>query len=163
MERISAWMDGELDDQEARAAMSRLLSEPEARSEWAQYQLIGDALRDQYLLSIDVAERVSARLIDEPTVLAPRRRVVSTRIKRYALSMAASAAAVAVVGWLAWSNGPLSPVDVASGPSPSPSLHLASNVRPYLLAHQEYSPATEIQGVAPYVRTVAEAPADAAR
>ena len=157
-------MDGELNDQEARATMSRLLSEPEARSGWAQYQLIGDALRDQYLLSIDVTERVSARLVDEPTVLAPRRRsIVPTQFKRYALSMAASAAAVAVVGWLAWSNGPLSPVSVASSPSPSPNLHLASNVRPYLLAHQEYSPATEIQGVAPYVRTVAEAPADATR
>ncbi len=178
MERISALMDGELGGQEAQTTLARLLKEPEVRSEWLNYHLIGDALRDQYLLSIDVTERVSVRLAAEPTVLAPRPRSgLSQQIRRHVLSMAASVAAIAVVGWLAWSSGPLSPVNLASNAStsgsqpgstvsPSSGIQLASmdkNVRSYLLAHQEYSPTTQIQGVAPYVRTVADAPADGAR
>lgn len=173
MERISALMDGELDGQEAQTAMRRLLSEPHVRSEWAHYHLISDALRDQYLLTADIAGRVSVRLAEEPTVLAPQRRGVLPRhVRKLGLSMAASVAAIAAVGWFAWSGGALSPdvtpVNLASTArpgvaGPSQLVSMDGNVRSYLLAHQEYSPTTQIQGVAPYVRTVAEAPTDGAR
>ncbi len=179
MERISALMDGELEGQEAQSAMLRLLSEADVRSGWAQYHLISDALHNEYRLSSDFAKQVSARLVEEPTVLAPRPRSrLLYQARKHALSMAASVAAVAVVGWFAWSNGPLSPdsgsMNLASntshaqlGTSAAPAapqlVSMDGNVRAYLLAHQEYSPTTQIQGVAPYVRTVAESPADGAR
>jgi len=174
MERISALMDGDLDGQEAQTAVQRLLSEPDARSGWAQYHLISDALRDQYLLTGDIAERVSARLAEEPTVLAPQaRRVLRPQVRKRGLSMMAAAAAIVAVGWFAWSTGaflpdvtPLNLAGTVQSGGATGAAQLVSvdgNVRSYLLAHQEYSPTTQIQGVAPYVRTVAEAPADGAR
>jgi hypothetical protein len=36
-------------------------------------------------------------------------------------------------------------------------------MRAYLFAHQEYSPVTQIQGVAPYVRSVSEVSNDGSR
>jgi hypothetical protein len=46
----------------------------------------------------------------------------------------------------------------------APQAELASaNVNPYLLAHQEYSPSIAMQGMSPYVQTVAEVREAAAR
>jgi len=179
MERISTLMDGELEGQEAEAALTQLSRDGGARDDWERYHLISDALRSHYLLSRELSKSVSARLAEEPTVLAPRRRsMVPQGVRRHALSMAASVAAVAVVGWLAFANNPLSPdfgsakvarnvqpAALATAPAPAgPRLaSMDGSVRAYLLAHQEYSPTTQIQGVVPYVRTVVESRADGAR
>ena len=179
MERISALMDGELDGQEAEAALAQLSRQAEARANWERYHLISDAFRSEYLLSGSFAEEVSRRLAEEPTVLAPRRRrLLPRQLRKNALSLAASVAAIAVVGWLAFANRPLAPEGGAARlaanergapAAPSPALagpQLAAmdgSVRAYLLAHQEYSPTTQIQGVAPYVRTVVESRADGIR
>jgi len=74
--KISALVDGELERQEADAAFDALGAEGAARDTWRAYHLISDAMRDTRVLSDGFAARVAARLAEEPTVLAPRRRPI---------------------------------------------------------------------------------------
>jgi len=164
MDKISALMDGELDERQARQELARLKQQHELRERWDTYHLISDALRSDALLSANLEHRVSERLAREPTVLAPRRGVVR-KITTYALSAAASISAVALVGWVAISISTVSTQpEIARAPTPAvvfpePAPQMASvpsegNMNGYLLAHQGFSPSTAIQGVAPYIRSV---------
>jgi sigma-E factor negative regulatory protein RseA len=166
MERLSALMDGELEEAEAEMELGRAKSDPALREAWDTYHLIGDALRGQADLSANVLAGVASSLADEPTVLAPRKRR-QRPATRVALSLAASLCGVAVVGWLALYNNPFvtqpessesarvtagsapaqAPVQVAAGPA-------NSAMNDYLIAHQEFSPSTAMQGMVSYVRTV---------
>jgi len=166
MEKISALIDGELDGREAQQQFQRLKQDRELEHCWATFHLIGDAMRGELYLSQGFGERLTLRLAGEPTVLAPRP-VASRRFVAYALSAAASLSAVALVGWMALFNNPLAPQpELAQVPNttppaatPTPSAQLASvpsegRMNEYLIAHQEFSPSTEIQGLAPYIRGV---------
>ena len=166
MEKISAWMDGELDQHDALQQLSRLKRDEELAQGWHAYHVIGDALRGEPVLSRGFESRLGVRLAEEPTVLAPRPGV-SRRVTTYAWSAAASLAAVALVGWMAFYKNPLAPQsELATAPSTLPSVvvpvsppQLASvpsdgKMNEYLIAHQEFSPSTEIQGLAPYIRGV---------
>jgi len=73
-DRISALMDGELDDKSAAVAIEALESDGAARDTWRTYHVISDALGKSRMLSAGFSERVGAALAKEPTVLAPRRR-----------------------------------------------------------------------------------------
>lgn len=160
MERISALMDGELDDHEVAGELQRLKSDPELLATWETYHAIGDALRGHGVVSPGFAVAVRDRLKAEATVLAPRRRPQLTRMARVALPVAASMCGVALVAWLALYNDvfqPGNPAPVARAPQPLTAqavVPAAAGVNEYLLAHQQFSPRTDIQGVASYVRTV---------
>ncbi len=161
MERISAFMDGELEDHEAAGQLRRLKEDPELAATWDTYHLIGDAMRGEAGYSSGLAFKLSARLAAEPTVLAPRPPRQLRNIRRVALSAAASIGGVALVAWLALSNNPFAPrQDLAVNPvPPAAPTQLAATpangaVNDYLLAHQQFSPSTAMQGVASYVRTV---------
>ena len=155
-ERISALMDGELGEDEGIEEILRLKKDPERRRAWERYHLIGDALRDH--LDPGVAARVSELLASEPTVVAPRRRKPGTKFDQFALPAAAGLAAVALVAWMALPMlHPESP-QIAQLSKPAEPVAIATavavGVDSYLLAHQSFSPAAAMQGVAPYVRTV---------
>jgi sigma-E factor negative regulatory protein RseA len=175
MDKISALMDGELDDRQAREQLVRLKQDDELVDCWHTFHVIGDSLRGEPLLSQGFSGRVTDRLAGEPTVLAPRRGAVR-RITTYALSAAASVSAVALVGWMAFVNNPLAPqpevakapASINPAPAATPSTQLASvpsdgKMNEYLIAHQEFSPSTSIQGVAPYIRTVSGSQQDKGR
>jgi len=148
MERISAFMDGELEDQEAAGQVRRLKEDLELRLAWDTYHLIGDAMRGEAGYSSGLAVKISARLASEPTVVAPRTRMPLRNVRRLALSAAASIAGVALVAWLTLFDSPLAPqTQLAATPA-------NGAVNDYLLAHQQFSPNTAMQGVASYVRTV---------
>ena len=69
-------------------------------------------------------------------------------VRRLALSAAASIGGVALVAWLTLFDSPLAPqTQLAATPA-------NGAVNDYLLAHQQFSPNTAMQGVASYVRTV---------
>jgi sigma-E factor negative regulatory protein RseA len=134
---------------------------------WRTYHLVGDALRGTPSLSAGFSARLAAKLVAEPTVLAPARRQVDAHARWRAMSVAASVAAVALVGWMwfAPQGGVQRNPEVALAPAtkapaaaeaPSPKVPLPSAAGDYLLAHQGYSPRGNLQGVAPYVRTVSE-------
>ena len=156
-ENLSAWMDGELGDQQARQLPQQLKRDAELRGDWNCYHLIGDALRG--VQGPDLCARICARLDAEPTVLAPQHRSTPEKLRWIALSAAASIAAVAFVGWMALSGVQQDSVQVAAMPAAEvkqaavPAGEVAND---YLLAHQRYSPSNAMQGVAPYVRTVSE-------
>ena len=159
-QKLSAMMDDAAQDHECESCVKRLKDDPELRATWDVYHLIGDALRGH--TAPDVAERVQHRLAAEPTVLAPRAiEPPRRRATRYALSIAASIAAVALVGWMAL---PLFDVQRESPPPatvqlPEPPLGtvpVAQGVGDYLLAHQRFSPSLAIGGIAPYIRSVTE-------
>jgi len=164
MDKISALMDGELDDLQAQQQLGRISQDRTIREAWEAFHLIGDAMRGERALSSRFSSLLAERMMREPTVLAPRPRV-ARRLTSFALSAAASIAAVAAVGWIAFFNSPpalqteLAKAPVAPLPAPAPSAQLASvpndgKMSEYLIAHQEFSPSTAIQGVAPYIRSV---------
>lgn len=169
-DRISAFMDGELDARAASEVIDVLARDAEARAAWRTYHLISDALRDTSLLSAGFAARVAGQLAEEPTVVAPGR---LQREPRTWYALAASLAAVALVGWLAFApqQAPMAPLATAPVAAPAAgvpaALEKAAARRPaqvplpsgaddYLLAHQGFSPRVSLQGMAPYVRTVSE-------
>ena len=166
-EELSALVDGELQEGQLARHLTNLRDNGEQRAAWDTCHLIGDALRGH--IAPEICSRVAIRLAEEPTVLAPRLRW--RKPVKLALSAAASLAAVAVVLTLVIFDNPLQPgsqVAVAPKPAITESTQAAARPQPvatanqgrmneYLMAHQEFSPSTALQGVAPYVRTVSVA------
>jgi len=179
MEKVSALMDGELGDGEARGQIARLKLDAELRYGWESYHLIGDALRREAPLSAGFSQRMAERLAQEPTVLAPQRQAAPRKFHARAVSIAASVAGAALVVWAVMSTGG-APVggqrtEIAQAPAVPPavtappvtalaplatvpqaevSVPSEGQSNEYLLAHQGISPSTAMQGVAPYIRTV---------
>ncbi|TAK67433.1 MAG: anti-sigma factor [Betaproteobacteria bacterium] len=156
-ENLSAWIDGELSGNEARPLPPQLKRDAGLRSDWDCYHLIGDALRGVH--GKDLCAKICARLDAEPTVLAPRRRGTAEKLRWVALSAAASVAAVAFVGWMALPGVQQDAPRIAAVPAAEVkqvAVPAGEGAKDYLLAHQRYSPSNAMQGVAPYVRTVAE-------
>ncbi|MEX2241897.1 MAG: sigma-E factor negative regulatory protein [Burkholderiales bacterium] len=170
--KISALMDGELDAHELNEPLSALGKDADAFETWRTYHLISDALQGRAMLANDCLRRVSARLADEPTLIGPLPADV-TRPQRarwfVPSALAASVAAVALVGWMAFSpqqsTGPLL-VPVAKAPQPAQvaaraappapvRLPMTAATRDYLIAHQALSSRNSLQGMAPFVRAVA--------
>lgn len=171
--KISALIDGELARHETGAALEALREEGEARDDWRSYHLIGDLMRDPHTLwagfAAGFSTRVADRIAREPTVLAPSRRRFDFEARRlpvWALSAAASLAAVALVGWVAFgprdepqlarSQPQVLAVQVQEAPQVVPQVAPPEAANDYLLAHQGYSPRNSLQGAAPYVRTVSD-------
>jgi len=157
-EKLSAWMDGELEGSQARRLAPQLKRDARLRCDWDCYHLIGDALRGVY--GPHQCAKICARLEAEPTVLAPQRRRTPHDLVKITLSAAASIAAVAFVGWMALPGMQQDAPQIAAVPAAAEVKQVAvpagEGAKDYLLAHQRYSPSNAMQGVAPYVRTVAE-------
>lgn len=167
MDRISTFMDGEGSQMEAHQAVLRLKQDDGCLETWKTFHLIGDTMRGVPVLRDDFSARFHARMEQEPTLLAPR--MIWRKPATLALSAAASLAAVTVVLMLVFTDNPLQPqapiaafpaavpksgaTQIVMLPQPVPAANQA-RVNEYLMAHQEYSPSTTLQGVAPYVRTV---------
>ena len=165
-EEISRLMDGEVGDDELEAAYKRL-KQPDGMAQWACYHVIGDALRGAGTLPEGFTQRLAARLASEPTVLAPQAKTPN-RPLAYAWAAAAGVAAVSLVGWVAFTTMEAQPPAMAK--AGEAATVRAAAVRPqapvpadYLLAHQEFSPSTQIQGVGPYLRAVTAPAASDAR
>lgn len=168
MERISALMDGELDDVEAAGQLKQLVTSEVLQAAWHEYHLIGDVIRRESVATVGFTARLHGALDREPTVLAPRALpAVSKKARLYAMSAAASVAGVAAVVWLAYVNNPGvltgggQLVAVVAPPSATVNVEpraVSETARPevadYLMAHQEYSPSNTMRGVASYIRTV---------
>ncbi len=169
-EKLSALIDGELQSSDCQAHLGRLRTDTELRRAWDAYHLIGDALRGH--IGADLTGRVVARLQEEPTVLAPQRKMTAAgRLAWYATSAAASVAAVILValtassGWRAEPqfaagtgtgvSGPVIPVAADQPEIDAKPRLIGAEVENYLLAHQPYSHTSAMQGIVPYARTVA--------
>ena len=162
-DRISALMDGELDDRSAAQTIDALARDAGALDAWRTYHLISDALGESRVLSAGFTSRVAEALAKEPTVLAPGAAKASPRREpRRWMAMAAGVAAVSLVGWLGFAPQQTAVAPVAQAPKVIPAAEtrpatvpLPSGTDDYLLAHQGFSPRVSL-GMAPYVRTVSE-------
>jgi sigma-E factor negative regulatory protein RseA len=147
--QISAFMDGELLEEETDHLLAALKRDEALVAEWTTFHVISDALHEHWTqprhLSPQFAKRMKQRLNEEPTTLAPKQPV--RRPRALVLSAAASVAAAAMVLGITFYNE--TPTEIAHESS-----SVANDVDDYLLAHQEFSPSTMMQGMAPYVRTV---------
>ncbi len=156
---ISALMDGELFEDDALTLLNKLKKNPRESQEWLTYHLIGDALRQPDYVCRDISAKFHERLQAEPVVFAPRRRVTQ-KVRYFALSAAASVMALALVAWMSMQAGTepaphIAAVQPQSDVRPA-SYTSANGVNDYILAHQEYSPSTEVQGAASYIHYVSE-------
>lgn len=107
-EQISALMDDEIAAEDAAHLIASMQSSKHSADVWSQYHLIGDVMRGNELLSKDFKSNLMLMLDQEPTVLAPK--AAQTNADKTAMlkdklpakwSIAASVAAVMVVGWMA--------------------------------------------------------------
>lgn len=158
---VSVLLDGELERHEAPRVLSALKGDVGLRGAWCEYQTIGAALRHEAGLGCDITAGVMAALEDEATVLAPRPGR-ETAWQRPLVALAASAAGVAVVGWMALvpndARWPARPSALAQSQSPQ----AVAAVRPapqrdmqeYLLAHQVNAPLSRLQGGTQNIRMV---------
>ena len=108
--KISALVDGEIEEHEVADAMRASLDDVER---WRLYCLIGDSLRGDPVPRRDLTPAVMARLAQAPIVLAPRRLREGRPRPHPLLALAASMAGVAVVAWVALSGTP-QPADGAA-------------------------------------------------
>lgn len=177
-EKLSALMDSELSSSEADRLIQALKSDDSLKQTWYLYHIVGDGLRKLPLLRADFTVDIAQRLAQEPTVLAPRpglRKAVSP--SRFAMPLAASVAAVSLLGVLTWqvvqvnrepslpqlavASAPVAQVASAASPAPAktPARVMFSSAasNSYLLAHQEFSPSYAVEGFPAYARTLSEA------
>lgn len=69
-QQISALMDGDLSDVQE---LDALAMDAEGRDTWSRYHLIGDAMRGDLPLNLqlDLSDKIAMALDEEPTILAP--------------------------------------------------------------------------------------------
>jgi len=158
--RISALMDGELEQHELAETLQSLRRSEDLRKEWHDGHVIGAALRGERGLDLDVTARVMSALAAEPTVMAPATRRAPPW-QRPLLALAASAAGVAVVAWLALAPDGNSPPAGAGGLAAAKAGPVVAQtqstprLQEYLVAHQAHAPGGVIGGAARNIRTVA--------
>jgi sigma-E factor negative regulatory protein RseA len=154
---ISALMDGELDGPEAGRVIRNLESE-DHKDTWNLYHAIGEAIRNQAPRSLERNARVIEALRREPTVLAPKRRVLETALGRVALAAAASVATIGVVSWIGIQGGapgtaasvvakgaPVSGIKPVSASATLPAAQ-PIDVQAYLTAHRQI-PSSDVRTV----------------
>ncbi len=153
-QEISVMMDGELFEDEAESLLDHIKQGSDVHQDWEVYHLIGDVLRQPEHIHCGLSVKVRERLQDEPTVLAPRGRAVKQRMRTFALAAAASLSAVGVVAWMSLQISPEVAPQMAMQQTALRPVSMQTNTNDYLIAHQEFSPSTDMNGSASYIRTV---------
>ena len=175
-EQLSAWMDGELADEEKGLLIKRLEQDPDLQGCWMRYHAISDALCRELPLAIDrcFATRVMEVIANEPDVKRASNHFHSGSVPTFlrpaaGLMIAASVAAIAILSVQSVTRQVAPPTAQvpAAGVSrlyarltPSvartawnrPSPEMASRLNNYLINHSEYAAMTSMQGMLPYVR-----------
>ena len=184
-ERLSALVDGELGSGDLRAHLARLKTDRELRAAWSTYHLIGDVLRGhlgpEIIERVAARLRDEPTVLAPRAVPVPR----PAWYAMSAAAGVAAVALVVWTASPMWSSGPeiakgpgASASAVASAARPKPEIAKSpraaesvavsatplgeanplapAEVENYLLAHQPFSHASAMQGIAPYARTVAD-------
>ena len=163
-DRISRLVDGELDDTDVASVCGSMLR-TDAVGTWICYHVIGETLRGGDCRWPRMTRAFADRLASEPTVVAPA--AVRARPLPVAWAVAATVAAIAVVGWVAMATFEPSAGTLAK--AREAATIRAAQVRPqtvppdYLLAHREYSPTTPMEGIGPGLRPASAESTDAGR
>lgn len=141
-------MDDEIAIEDAAHLIGAMQSSRQAAEAWSQYHLIGDAMRSEIVFSADFKQNLMHKLDLEPTVLAPKSaQVASNKVNEFKdklpvkWTIAASFAAVMLVGWMALQQ------QIESGVAPGATVEMANAElteqtipTEYLTAHQSSAP-----------------------
>jgi sigma-E factor negative regulatory protein RseA len=185
-EALSALVDGEADAVAAGEGVSRWREDEDAKATWHAYQLIGDVLRSEDLAAGPAGQRdraflqrLHARLIEEPTVLAPAPNLPQAPpdqgragvLHRWAVPLGVAAGAALVMGTLlvvrqgpqadgavladAKSGLAQQPVELAAvaGSSSSPVLLRDPRLDRYLAAHKQFQSANAMGPSTGFIRS----------
>jgi sigma-E factor negative regulatory protein RseA len=132
---LSALLDGELSEQNARLAIRQLAGDPMRQSRFSEYCAIGDLMRGHHDGLPDLTRKVMEALENEPTLLAPVRKPTERRPLLWL-----AAATCAAITWGLWGVAPRQetapPLASLQAPTRAPA-----DVMPYLAAHQDYAQA----------------------
>jgi sigma-E factor negative regulatory protein RseA len=155
-EQISALIDDELTSEEADYIFTSMQSSKLAADTWGRYHLIGDAMRGASALSPHFKQNLMQKLDMEPTVLAPHAiKVKVSRVDKIkdklpaTWSIAASFAAIMVVGWMAMHaqtqpSNEAAPIEIAKLEPSDQSIPAE-----YLMAHQASAPSASSYYIQP--------------
>lgn len=162
---ISSLMDGELEGDDAVRVIHACCTSEDHKDTWNTYHVIGEAIRGQSPATLARRPGIAAALAKEPTVLAPRTRVLETTLGRIALAAAASVATIGVVSWIGTQGGvpgapsatvvksnatpalAIQPV-AAQSPVPAAPAAAAPSFDVYLNAHRQIPSAEAVRPVA---------------
>ncbi|MEO6102046.1 MAG: RseA family anti-sigma factor [Pseudoxanthomonas sp.] len=119
-EQLSAWLDGELPDAQARFLLRRLEHDPALRAHWGRLQVASSCLRNQPWTPMagDLGTRVSAGIAAEAPASAIRR----AGAWRWAVAASLAVLAVVLVPRMGSDAGP----DLANVAQPRPVASLAA-------------------------------------
>lgn len=135
-EKISALVDGEVEQQDLSATLDELLASNELQQHWYTLHVARDAMH-QHPVSVDFMSKFSARLALEPVVVAPHRIRKSSWMKPF-LIPATAVASVMFVGLAAWQfSMPTKPVNTTALAQAEVSAIPSSEISPYLVAHRD--------------------------
>ncbi|MGH8536273.1 MAG: sigma-E factor negative regulatory protein [Gammaproteobacteria bacterium] len=168
-EQISALLDGELSERETGPLLIEMRTDPELRSAWSHYHLVGDALCQRLpdTACPDISGRVSLALEHEPACLPMRRRLQSRWKPAAGLAMAA---ALAGVGFFSLNRNQLPeqvvpqastigsaefhPLPIATVKWNGQPVDASSRLSAYIVNHQQFNSSPQTQGLTPYFRVV---------
>jgi sigma-E factor negative regulatory protein RseA len=153
-EQISALMDDEIDIESSQHLFTALKSDTHLGESWSTYHLIGDTLRGNCCFDQNFCDRLLQKLEQEPTVLAPRNGPMRMAKSPFMLSAGAAVAAVAFVGWMAWSQQHMQSPSQVLAPTVAQNNVSPEVMNSYLLAHQEFASGGDMQ-VANFVQPAA--------
>lgn len=172
--KISAFMDGELLNQDATNVIKVLKEDNDLREEWKTYHLIGDALRHSSRLSTDVSPSINHILKTEPVILLPNtlNNLKREKLRIFAFSIAASVIAM-ISAWAIMYNPSFSPqsslvadnqkqnsnlpvVPTLVATPPAMTNHPSAEINDYLFVHREFSPGGHMRGQITNVNSVTQ-------
>tara|TARA_B100000686_G_scaffold348367_1_gene439252 strand:- start:964 stop:1539 length:576 start_codon:yes stop_codon:yes gene_type:complete len=187
-DKISALMDGELDNTDMADTISQIEEIDELRNKWKTYHLIGDALRQPLTSTLDIMPDMINKIDIEQPVLTPSLSNKENKGHAFIYAVAASiVSAVAVVIWMGGQTTMDQSFDLVADKGITPQAKIKSRIAksivapsPVLVEDEEpkgeesalHDPAptrlndymfaheefTSIRGVSPYMRTVASRP-----
>ncbi|MBI3546593.1 MAG: sigma-E factor negative regulatory protein [Gammaproteobacteria bacterium] len=168
-EKLSAFVDNELDELETRQLMAALSQDATLRRTWERYHVARSALHQdsEILLVANVAEKVAQQIESEPSRAGSYRRQQALRVVS-TLALAASVAAIAILGVQRLNDKPeSSAAALVAGGKPAGQVIRSGTTRwdtkepgaenalnAYLVEHNEFASTSGIGGMMPYVRVV---------
>jgi len=98
-EKISQFLDNELDADQSMAMLQQLLLDNELKNRLLRYQAIGQALKTETFIAprTDFLDRIHEEIAQEPAYLIPQRKPVKFKPQHKMLALVASAALIAVI------------------------------------------------------------------
>lgn len=162
-EYVSRLVDGDLEEALVDEVLDILEGSPQLRQRWARYHLISDTLRNHLSVAVDplLATRVRDAMEVEELPRAPVWIPVARQLA--GLAMAASIAAVAVLGVYRFTQ-PADPgamrladaqqATTATSARPVQIQAVDPRLQDYLIDHSAQASASGMPGLLPYVRLV---------